>query len=82
MLRAFVTGHADLSTAGTVFCRVFVQALPSLGLAVVVSGLITRVRVSRTTGALVAIRDLRRGRDDNTGPDVHTGTSSGAESCG
>ena len=30
-LRAFVAGHADLSTAGTVFCGVFVQALPFLG---------------------------------------------------
>src|SRR6202040_4401536 len=39
-LRAFVAGHADLSTAGTVFCGVFVQALPFLGLGVVVSGLI------------------------------------------
>ena len=39
-LRALVAGHADLSTAGTVFCGVFVQALPFLGLGVVVSGLI------------------------------------------
>lgn len=39
-LRAFVAGHAELSTAGTVFCGVFVQALPFLGLGVVVSGLI------------------------------------------
>jgi uncharacterized protein len=40
ILRSFVTGHAALSTAGTVFCGVFVQALPFLGLGVVVSGLI------------------------------------------
>ncbi len=40
VLRALVAGHADLSTAGTVFCGVFVQALPFLGLGVVVSGLI------------------------------------------
>jgi uncharacterized protein len=39
-LRALVAGHADLTTAGTVFCGVFVQALPFLGLGVVVSGLI------------------------------------------
>src|SRR4051812_16816080 len=39
-VRAFVAGHADLSTAGAVFCGVFVQALPFLGLGVVVSGLI------------------------------------------
>ena len=40
VLRALVAGHAGLSTAGTVFCGVFVQALPFLGLGVVVSGLI------------------------------------------
>jgi hypothetical protein len=41
------------------------------------------VAVLRIVLALNAIiRDLRRGRDDNTGRDVHTGTSSGAESCG
>ncbi|MBV8928927.1 MAG: permease, partial [Mycobacteriaceae bacterium] len=39
-LRTFVTGHADLATAGTVFCGVFIQALPFLTLGVVVSGLI------------------------------------------
>jgi uncharacterized protein len=39
-LRAFVVGNADLSAAGTVFCGVFVQALPFLALGVVVSGLI------------------------------------------
>jgi uncharacterized membrane protein YraQ (UPF0718 family) len=32
--------HAALATAGTVFCGVFVQALPFLGLGVLVSGLI------------------------------------------
>jgi uncharacterized membrane protein YraQ (UPF0718 family) len=37
---AFVAGDADLSTAATVFCGVFVQALPFLVLGVVVSGLI------------------------------------------
>jgi uncharacterized membrane protein YraQ (UPF0718 family) len=39
-LRAGVTGSAALATAGTVFCGVFVQALPFLGLGVLVSGLI------------------------------------------
>ncbi|MBJ7337680.1 permease [Mycolicibacterium sp.] len=37
---AFVAGNPDLSTAATVFCGVFVQALPFLVLGVVVSGLI------------------------------------------
>ena len=39
-LRAGVTGNAAFATAGTVFCGVFVQALPFLGLGVLVSGLI------------------------------------------
>src|SRR3984957_13631265 len=39
-LRAVVSNTAALATAGTVFCGVFVQALPFLGLGVVVSGLI------------------------------------------
>ena len=39
-LRAGVTGNAALATGGTVFCGVFVQALPFLGLGVLVSGLI------------------------------------------
>jgi uncharacterized membrane protein YraQ (UPF0718 family) len=38
-LRALVVGNPELSAAGTVFCGVFVQALPFLGLGVVVSGL-------------------------------------------
>ena len=37
---AFVAGNASLSVAATVFCGVFVQALPFLVLGVVVSGLI------------------------------------------
>ena len=37
---AYVAGSPDLSTAATVFCGVFVQALPFLVLGVVVSGLI------------------------------------------
>src|SRR6201997_415762 len=40
MLRKAVFDSAALSTAGTVFCGVFVQALPFLALGVVVSGLI------------------------------------------
>jgi uncharacterized membrane protein YraQ (UPF0718 family) len=39
-LRNRVAGSAALSTAGTVFCGVFVQAVPFLVLGVVVSGLI------------------------------------------
>ncbi len=39
-LRGIVANSAALATAGTVFCGVFVQALPFLGLGVVVSGLI------------------------------------------
>lgn len=39
-LRAIVTNSTPLATAGTVFCGVFVQAVPFLGLGVVVSGLI------------------------------------------
>lgn len=40
LLRGFVLGHADLSTAATVFCGVFVQAVPFLALGVIVSGLV------------------------------------------
>jgi uncharacterized protein len=40
ILRKAVSDSAALSTAGTVFCGVFVQALPFLALGVVVSGLI------------------------------------------
>jgi uncharacterized protein len=39
-LREAVAGNTTLATAGTVFCGVFVQAVPFLGLGVVVSGLI------------------------------------------
>jgi uncharacterized protein len=39
-LHTFVTGHGNLATAGTVFCGVFVQAVPFLVLGVVVSGAI------------------------------------------
>ena len=40
VLRNAVSDNAALSTAGTVFCGVFVQAVPFLALGVVVSGLI------------------------------------------
>ncbi|MDX1889972.1 permease [Mycolicibacterium sp. 050158] len=40
VVSAYVAGSPDLSTAATVFCGVFVQALPFLALGVVVSGLI------------------------------------------
>ena len=36
--RDFVAGHADIATAATVFCGIFVQALPFLALGVLVSG--------------------------------------------
>src|SRR6201991_2619958 len=39
-MSAFVTRNADVGVAATVFCGVFVQALPFLVLGVVVSGLI------------------------------------------
>ncbi|HUO39984.1 MAG TPA: permease, partial [Mycobacterium sp.] len=39
-LRNAVALNPTLSTAGTVFCGVFVQAVPFLALGVVVSGLI------------------------------------------
>jgi uncharacterized protein len=39
-LHRFVNGHPTLATAGTVFCGVFIQAVPFLVLGVVVSGLI------------------------------------------
>ena len=39
-LRNLVIGTPDLATAATVFCGVFVQALPFLALGVVISGLI------------------------------------------
>ena len=39
-MSAFVAGNADVGVAATVFCGVFVQALPFLVLGVVVSGLI------------------------------------------
>lgn len=37
-LRSFVSGTPDVATAATVFCGIFVQALPFLALGVVVSG--------------------------------------------
>lgn len=39
-LRAGVAGNAKLATAGTVFCGVFLQAIPFLALGVVISGLV------------------------------------------
>ena len=39
-MRDFVIGTPDVATAATVFCGVFVQALPFLALGVVISGLI------------------------------------------
>ena len=39
-LRGFVIGQQDLATAATVFCGIFVQAIPFLALGVVISGLV------------------------------------------
>ena len=39
-LRGFVIGQPDLATAATVFCGIFVQAIPFLALGVVISGLV------------------------------------------
>ncbi|MCT7657915.1 permease [Mycobacterium deserti] len=39
-LRGFVVGTPDLATAATVFCGIFVQAIPFLALGVVISGLV------------------------------------------
>ncbi|UXA20977.1 permease [Mycobacterium sp. SMC-4] len=39
-LRTFVAGTPDIATAATVFCGIFVQALPFLALGVVISGAI------------------------------------------
>lgn len=39
-VRGFVAAHIEVSTAATLCCAVFVQAVPFLGLGVVVSGLI------------------------------------------
>lgn len=39
-LRGVVDGNEKLATAGTVFCGVFVQAVPFLALGVIVSGLV------------------------------------------
>ena len=39
-LHAFVSDHPQLATAGTVFCGVFIQAVPFLVLGVLISGLI------------------------------------------
>ncbi|MDT5177075.1 MAG: uncharacterized protein QOJ95_1273 [Mycobacterium sp.] len=52
-MSAFVAGDPDLSAAATVFCGVFVQALPFLVLGVVVSGLIAAfVSAERLAGWL------------------------------
>jgi uncharacterized membrane protein YraQ (UPF0718 family) len=39
-VHAFLTGKRELATAATVFCGIFVQALPFLALGVVISGLV------------------------------------------
>ena len=37
-LRSFVAGTPDIATAATVFCGIFVQAIPFLALGILVSG--------------------------------------------
>ena len=63
LIRGVVVGDADLSTAATVFCGVFVQAVPFLVLGVIVSGVVavvvtperlTRWLPRRTGAAIVA----------------------------
>lgn len=47
-LREFVIGSADIATAATVFCGIFVQAIPFLALGEVISGLVAAfVRADR-----------------------------------
>lgn len=62
-IRAFMVGRPDLAKAATVFCGVFVQALPFLAFGVVISGLIAtyvsperlaRWLPRRTSAAIVA----------------------------
>ncbi|WP_418001864.1 permease [Mycobacterium sp. PDNC021] len=60
-LRNYLTGHSEVSTAATVFCGVFVQALPFLALGVVVSGLIA---------AFVSAEKLARWLPKRAGPAI------------
>jgi uncharacterized protein len=68
-LHAFVVGHADLATAGTVFCGVFVQAVPFLTVGVVVSGLIA---------AFVSPERLARWLPRRIGPAILVAAAGGA----
>lgn len=69
-MRNGVAGNAPLATAGTVFCGVFLQAVPFLVLGVLVSGLVetfvSRDRLARwlprrPAGAVLAGGSGRRG---------------------
>lgn len=63
LLSGFIAAHTNLSVAATVFCAVFVQALPFLALGVLVSGLVatfgTPERLARLlprrTGAAILV---------------------------
>ena len=67
-MSAFVAGDPRLSTAATVFCGVFVQALPFLVLGVVVSGLIAAfVSAERLRGGCRTGPRGRRGRRSRRG---------------
>jgi uncharacterized membrane protein YraQ (UPF0718 family) len=68
-VHAFVAGHVDLATAGTVFCGVFIQAVPFLTLGVVVSGLIA---------AFVSPERLARWLPRRTGPAILVAAAGGA----
>ena len=62
-LHTFVAGHPDVATGATVFCGVFIQAIPFLVLGVVVSGLIAAFapaellvrRLPRRTGPAILV---------------------------
>ena len=68
-LHAFVSGHPDLATAATVFCGVFIQAVPFLVVGVVVSGLIA---------AFVSPERLARWLPRRIGPAILVAAAGGA----
>ena len=64
-LQRIVSGHATIATGATVFCGIFVQALPFLTLGVLVSGavaaLVTPERLARWTPRRPAVAILAAG---------------------
>ena len=84
-LHDFVTRGPKLATAGTVFCGVFVEALPFLTLGVVLSGLIAvfvsperlaRWLPRRPTAAMPRVLAVPHCRDANAGQSRWRGGSS------